>query len=60
LGVSADAVWRTWQALALQPHRQEKFKLSTGPEFVEKVYDICGLCLNPPERAVVPCVDETW
>ena len=56
LGVSQDAVWRTWQAFALQPHRQEKFKLSTDPQFVEKVYDICGLYLNPPERAVVLCV----
>jgi len=58
LGVSADAVWRTWQAFSLQPHRQEKFKLSTDPQFIEKVYDICGLYLNPPERAVVLCVDE--
>jgi transposase len=46
------------QAFGLQPHRQEKFKLSTDPQFVEKVYDICGLYLNPPERAVVLCVDE--
>jgi predicted acylesterase/phospholipase RssA len=58
LGVTQDAVWRTWQAFGLQPHRQEKFKLSTDPQFVEKVYDICGLYLNPPERAVVLCVDE--
>src|SRR5450755_3376807 len=58
LGVSQDSVWRTWQAFSLQPHRQEKFKLSTDPQFVEKVYDICGLYLNPPERAVVLCVDE--
>ena len=58
LGVSQDAVWRTWQAFCLQPWRQEKFKLSTDPQFVEKVYDICGLYLNPPERAVVLCVDE--
>lgn len=58
LGVSQDAVWRTWQAFGLQPHRQEKFKLSTDPQFVEKVYDICGLYLDPPERAVVLCVDE--
>ena len=58
LGVSQDAVWRTWQAFSLQPHRQEKFKLSTDPQFVEKVYDICGLYLDPPERAVVLCVDE--
>jgi hypothetical protein len=58
LGVSQNAVWRTWQAFGLQPHRQEKFKLSSDPQFVEKVYDICGLYLNPPERAVVLCVDE--
>jgi transposase len=47
LGVSQNSVWRTWQAFGLQPHRQEKFKLSTDPLFVEKVYDICGLYLNP-------------
>ena len=58
LGLSQDAVWRTWQAFGLQPHRQEKLKLSTDPQFIEKVYDICGLYLNPPERAVVLCVDE--
>ena len=58
LGVTADSVWRTWQAFGLQPHRQEQFKLSTDPQFIEKVYDICGLYLNPPERAVVLCVDE--
>jgi hypothetical protein len=57
LEVSQDAVWRTWQAFSLQPHRQEKFKLSADPQFVEKVYDICGLYLNPPERAVVLCID---
>ena len=58
LGVSQNSVWRTWQAFGLQPHRQEKFKLSTDPLFIEKVYDICGLYLNPPERAVVLCMDE--
>jgi transposase len=58
LGVTQNAVWRTWQAFGLQPHRQQKFKLSADPQFVEKVYDICGLYLNPPERAVVLCVDE--
>jgi len=58
LRLSQNAVWRAWQAFGLQPHRQEKFKLSTDPQFVEKVYDICGLYLNPPERAVVLCVDE--
>jgi transposase len=54
LGVSQDAVWRTWQAFGLQPHRQEKFKLSADPQFVEKVYDSPGLYLNPPERTLVP------
>ena len=49
LGVSQDSVWRIWQAFGLQPHRQETFKLSTDPQFVEKVYDICGLYLNPPD-----------
>src|SRR3954470_11700754 len=58
LGVSQDSVWRTWQAFGLQPQRQQKFKLSADPQFIEKVYDICGLYLNPPERAVVLCVDE--
>ena len=58
LGVSQNSVWRAWQAFGLQPHRQEKFKLSTDPQFIEKVYDICGLYLNPPGRAVVLCVDE--
>ena len=50
LGVSQDAVWRTWQAFGLQPHRQEKFKLSADPQFVEKVYDIRGLYLNRPSE----------
>jgi transposase len=57
-GVSADAVMRIWHAFALQPHRQETWKLSKDPQFIEKVHDICGLYLNPPERAVVLCVDE--
>jgi transposase len=58
MGMTADAIWRIWQAFGLQPHRSETFKLSTDPLFVEKVRDICGLYLNPPERAVVLCVDE--
>ncbi len=49
---------RIWQAFGLQPHRQETFRLSKDPLFVEKVHDIVGLYLNPPERAVVLCVDE--
>ena len=57
-GLSKDAVHRIWQAYDLQPHRQKHFKLSTDPFFVEKVRDIVGLYLNPPEHAVVLCVDE--
>jgi transposase len=57
-GVTADAVMRIWHAFGLQPHRQETFKLSKGPQFIEKVHDICGLYLNPPERVVVLAVDE--
>ncbi len=49
---------RIWHAFGLQPHRQETWKLSKDPLFIEKVHDICGLYLNPPERAVVLCVDE--
>ncbi len=57
-GVTADAVLRIWHAFGLQPHRQQTWKLSTDPQFIEKVHDICGLYLNPPERAVVLCLDE--
>ena len=57
-GVTADAVMRIWHAYGLQPHRQETWKLSKDPQFIEKVHDICGLYLNPPERAVVLAVDE--
>ena len=49
---------RIWQAFGLEPHRQRHFKLSTDPFFVEKVRDIVGLYLHPPENAVVLCVDE--
>ena len=49
---------RIWRAFGLQPHRSETFKLSTDPLFVEKVRDIVGLYLSPPERALVLCVDE--
>jgi putative transposase len=56
--VSKSTVHRIWQALGLEPHRQKHFKLSTDPFFVEKVRDIVGLYLNPPENAVVLCVDE--
>jgi transposase len=57
-GLSRSAVHRIWRAFALQPHRTETFKLSTDPLFVEKVRDIVGLYLTPPDRAVVLCVDE--
>src|SRR2546429_2253184 len=58
VGLTQNAVLRIWQAFGLQPHRQETFKLSKDPLFVDKVHDIVGLYLNPPERAVVLCVDE--
>ena len=58
VGMTPDAVMRIWHAFGLQPHRREKWKLSKDPQFIEKVHDICGLYLNPPERAVVLCVDE--
>ena len=56
--VSASTVSRIWHAFGLQPHRQRHFKLSTDPFFVEKVRDIVGLYLHPPDKAVVLCVDE--
>ena len=57
-GVSASTVHRIWRAFSLQPRRTETFKLSTDPQFVEKVRDIVGLYLDPPEKALVVCVDE--
>lgn len=57
-GLSQTAVVRIWHAFGLQPHRAETFKLSTDPLFIEKVRDIVGLYLNPPDRALVLCVDE--
>jgi transposase len=58
VGLTQNAVLRIWRAFGLQPHRQESFRLSKDPLFVDKVHDIVGLYLNPPERAVVLCVDE--
>jgi putative transposase len=58
IGLSKSSVHRIWKAFALQPHRQRHFKLSNDPFFVEKVRDICGLYLNPPDKALVLCVDE--
>jgi transposase len=58
LRVSRTIVHRVWQRHDVQPHRVEKFKLSNDPRFEEKVRDVVGLYLNPPERALVLCVDE--
>ena len=57
-GISKSTVHRWLKTFCLQPHRQKTFKISTDPFFVEKVRDIVGLYLNPPEKAVVLCVDE--
>src|SRR5919107_5140152 len=57
-GLSVTTVGRVWRAFGLQPHRAETFKLSTDPLFAEKVCDIVGLHLAPPDRALVLCVDE--
>ena len=58
VGYAPSTIHRLWNAFGLQPHRSETFKLSTDPLFVEKVRDIVGLYLAPPERALVMCVDE--
>ena len=57
-GLSKSTIGRIWRDFGLKPHRAETFKLSTDPLFVEKVIDVVGLYHNPPERAVVLCVDE--
>lgn len=57
-GVSPASVQRIWHAFGLKPHLQDAFKLSTDPHFVEKVRDVVGLYLDPPDRALVLCVDE--
>ena len=57
-GISKTTVHRWLQTFSVQPHRQKHFKLSTDPFFVEKVQDIVGLYLNPPDKAMVLCVDE--
>src|SRR6201994_1017880 len=58
IGHSPSTVHRIWRAFGLQPHRVETFKLSTDPLFVDKVRDIVGLYLDPPDRALVLCIDE--
>ena len=58
LGVTRTVIHEVWQKYDVQPHRVERFKLSNDPKFEEKVRDIVGLYLNPPDRALVLCVDE--
>jgi transposase len=57
-GINQTAISRIWRAFSLAPHRAETFKLSKDPLFIDKVRDIVGLYMNPPERALVLCVDE--
>jgi transposase len=57
-GLSRSTIGRIWRKFDLKPHLQDSFKLSTDPQFVDKVVDVVGLYHNPPERAVVLCVDE--
>jgi transposase len=57
-GMSQSAISRIWRAFGLKPQQSEAFKLSPDPQFIDKVRDIVGLYLNPPEAAVVLCVDE--
>jgi transposase len=57
-GLSQSTISRIWRAFSLQPHRAETFKLSRDPLFIDKVRDIVGLYLDPPDRALVLCVDE--
>jgi transposase len=58
LKLTRDAVQRIWRAFGLKPHRSETFSLSKDPQFVEKVRDVVGLYMSPPDKAVVLCVDE--
>ena len=58
VGLSQSAIVRIWQAFGLKPHQSESFKLSTDPYFVEKVRDVVGLYMSPPEKAIVLSVDE--
>lgn len=57
-GLSKTTIGEIWKAFALKPHRVDHFKLSNDPLFIDKLYDVVGLYLNPPEAAVVLCVDE--
>jgi hypothetical protein len=57
-GLSKSTIVRIWKAFGLKPHQLESFKLSNDPHFIDKVRDVVGLYLDPPEKAVVLCVDE--
>ncbi|MBF6451069.1 IS630 family transposase [Nocardia elegans] len=57
-GLSQSAVWRIWRAFGLKPHLVDTWKLSTDPQFIDKVRDVVGLYLDPPAAALVLCVDE--
>jgi transposase len=57
-GMSQSAVSRIWRAFGLRPHIAGTWKLSTDPQFIDKVRDVVGLCMSPPENALVLCVDE--
>ena len=59
MGISHTSVQRIWREAGLKPHLVRTFKISNDPEFEEKVVDVVGLYMNPPEKALVPCVDET-
>ena len=58
VGMSQTAISKIWRAFGLKPHLREHFKLSPDPQFIDKVRDVAGLYLNPPDAAVVLCVDE--
>ena len=57
-GLSKSTIGKIWSDFGLKPHLVDHFKLSTDPLFIDKLYDVVGLYLNPPESAVVLCVDE--
>ena len=58
-GLSKSTIGRIWKGFGLKPHLSDGFKMSNDPLFVDKTYDVVGLYLNPPESAVVLCVDES-
>ena len=57
-GISKSTVSKIWRSHNIKPHRTETFKLSRDPKFLEKLTDVVGLYLNPPDKAIVLCVDE--